>query len=247
MKTVKFKDLPGKVQTFLYENQHSLGYFCPENDIQLNWLHNISIWDKATDEERLAYAEWKYPKGTKIACIYNPSHYGFVEFHKLNSQGWIYSCGGSAPNIARYIYARGKWAEIISDSEKKEIERMLRESKHKPLISSASKEPTFKAGDEVDCFVENGSEKEWIPAIFYAKAFHEKRPWKECYVVAYKNTGNVDIVTELRKPDPDKVYREMAKEMIGNARVHEFTSIEYITVESAESMLIEALKKWKGL
>ena len=59
--------------------------------------------------------------------------------------------------------------------------------------------------------------------------------------------GGLLFFTEIRKIDPDKTYREIAKEMIGNARVHEFTSIEYITVESAESMLIEALKKGKRL
>lgn len=174
MKSVKFKELPEKVQTFLYENQHSLGYFCPENDIQLNWLHNISIWDKATDEERLAYAEWRYNFGVRLKDAYDDEEYDL------------------------------KLRDTIFYLEKDP------RSPHDILLTRHEHHTDITIYDS------------------------DKNKWAE-------------IIEEPEKEDTDKVYREIAKEIIGNARVHEFTSIEYITVESAESMLIEALKKGKEL
>lgn len=238
MKSVKFKALPLKVRRFV---NRMIGKVFDQNDnIPLNWLHSIVNWSKATDEERLAYAEWKYPKGTKITCIYNPSHYGFVEFHKLNSQGWIYSCGGSVPNIARYIYARGKWASIISEPEKEDFEMNASIKRDVEQVLAEDSEPTFKAGEYVEgIYAGEGSYGEfWFTG---GKTKDEGR------FICEDKHGGLLFFTEIRKIDPDKTYREIAKEMIGNARVHEFTSIEYITVESAESMLIEALKKGKEL
>lgn len=229
MKTVKFKELPEKVQTFLYENQHSLGYFCPENDIQLNWLHNISIWDKATDKERLAYAEWKYPIGTKYVA---------VMVSDIRSGGKIHTAAHApiATTVAPegntievgvgYVYSDATgWAEIVGESEKEE--------------------PKFKAGDMVEGRMKNWQEDVWTgEKLIYTGA----KTKSGLFICEYAD-GEVACFIAIKKTDPDKKYKDAAKEMMTKEGIGDIGGYTHVGISPGklESMLIEALKKGKEL
>lgn len=112
MKTeVKFRELPEKVQGFL------MRMFGVLNSIGLDWLHNLPEWSQATDDERLAYAEWRYKDGVR---------YNYPDAPWLGdrtAQGLIRI--GKDSNIVDdiftiYEHEKNKWAEIISEPEEKQ-------------------------------------------------------------------------------------------------------------------------------
>ncbi len=60
----------------------------------------------------------------------------------------------------------------------------------------------FNLGDEIEVLAEHGDPdgiKNWHKAIYYSKAIHSKRTWKDSYIIAWADTGRVDEVTEIRK------------------------------------------------
>jgi len=256
MKTVKFKDLPEKVQTFLYENQHSLGYFCPENDIQLNWLHNISIWDKATDEERLAYAEWRYKFGVRLKDAYDDEEYDlklrstifYLEKDPRSPHDIMLTRNERHTDITIYDSDKKKWAEIIEEPEKEDVEMNASIKRDVEQVLAEDSEPTFKAGDEVEVS-HNG--------LIYNDEnyfFTGGTTAKGLYICegASKN-GALYAFQHIRKPDPDKIYRAIAKEMMTKEGIGDIVWYTHvgISLDKIESMLIEALiealKKGKGL
>lgn len=250
MKTVKFKELPEKVQTFLYENQHSLGYFYPENDIQLNWLHNISIWDKATDEERLAYAEWRYKFGVRLKDAYDDEDYDlklrdtifYLEKDPRSPHDILLTRHSHDTDITIYDSDKKKWAEIIEEPEKEDFEMNASIKRDVEQVLAEDSEPTFKAGEYVEgIYAGEGSYGEfWFTG---GKTKDEGR------FICEDKHGGLLFFTEIRKIDPDKAYRAIAKEMMAKEGIDDLgqhTPVEILSGK-IESMLIEALKKGKGL
>lgn len=226
MKTVKFKDLPYKVQNFLVRT--STNVYMEYSIINLDALHSEYDWSKATDEERLAYAEWKYKDGTKFVL-----HNGYMvevtegaittTYLPKPIETVIYApvLGSPSSNSHEMIYNGAKWAEIVEEKE----------------------EPIFKAGDGVDHKYINS---EWLSnGLIFTGGI------TSCglYLCEDKH-GNIRQCERIRKPDPDKVYREMAKEMIERYvnQINKHNHNEHIFVDDdCENMLIEAIKKGKEL
>lgn len=232
MKT-EFTKLPKGVQEFI--NREGLGCYFFDGEISLKMLHTLKEWSKATDEERLAYAYWKYPRG--------------VKFIDQETNGALTSAGESFSIAWFYDFKTHKWAEIIeekeekiifnssdiSDLDKKEIERMLKESVKTPFILS-NPEPIFKAGDEVEY---QGSTISKVIHVFDGMAWIKN---------ADQKYGSLVDLSNLRKPDPDKVYREIAKEFL-REKVYSFDNLEHFTVpkQGLIELIIEAIKKGKEL
>lgn len=236
MKTVKFKELPKKVISFLMRD---VGLFYQDDyKIELDWLHTLREWSKATDEERLAYAEWRYRKGVS----YSPIRGGVGNVvsggeMSIVGGGIIHETenGSSIVNSAQHynlIYTDGNWAEIISEPEKK----------HRPIKCSpqVNPEPEIKAGDEVE--VSDDGEK-WVTGVFIIYVNNIPFIQKDAYTLIGYN--------HIRKPDPDKELRGIAKEIMKSDELFEWKSKENtftnLSMNEIESMLIEALKKGKEL
>lgn len=227
MKTVKFKDLPGKVQGFV--NRMIGKVFDPNDNIPLNWLHSIVNWSKATDEERLAYARWKYPIGVK-----------FIDYQ---TNGTLTSAGKSFSLAWFYDYAKNKWAEIISEPEK--IDWSKANKDNIPLEDEpGGEEPTFKAGDEVD--VKN-YEALWVNGAETSKIIHINGD--SAWVINSQfSRGIIVPLCDLRLSHNNDVYREMAKEFL-REKVYEFENLSYHTIEKQGliELVTEAIKKGKEL
>lgn len=251
MKSVKFKDLPDKVRGFISRLNGAI------YDENLDWLHEWDKWSLATDDERLAYAEWMYKFGVRLKDAYDDEEYDlklrdtifYLEKDPRSPHDIMLTRNEHHTDITIYDSDKKKWAEII---EEPDALTKAKQALHDHIQSNPEKvkqdldkmrdlSNEFKAGDEVDG--QHNSRFYTDESFIYTGGKNTKGE----FICEQKVTGRLFAFTEIRKIDPDKVYREIAKEIIGNARVHEFTSIEYITVESAESMLIEALKKGKGL
>lgn len=229
MKTVKFKDLPEKVQEFLVRvlrfNKDGQG------GVLTDWLHTIHEWSKATDEERLAYAEWKYPKGTKVKAYNTNTNLNdfIVEGYFVSNQPIVSCASTSSKSRTLYRLIENRWATIISEPEKEDFEMNASIKRDVEQILAEDSEPTFKAGDEV---VYQGSTISKVIHVFDGMAWIKN---------ADQNYGSLVRLSDLRKyePDPDKVYREIAKEIMDRYIERDNKRIEQI--------LIEALKKGKEL
>lgn len=222
MKTVKFKDLPEKVLEFC----NRIGYAWIGNIVDTEWLHTKADWSKATDEERLAYAEWRYKKGIS----YIPIRGGVVsvvsngEMLVFNNDCLHESLNGESiineADCYNLVYD-GKWAEIISEPKKEE--------------------PTFKAGDEVEVRIKDWSENEWRNRIYGCFLF-------DSHWCRFKDDNYLFKFDEIRKPDPDKVYREMAMEFL-HEKVYSFENLEQFMMlkQGLIELTTEAIKKVKEL
>lgn len=94
----------------------------PRSSMLAETAFKLIDWTKATDEERLAYAEWRYPKGTQFKCVLLHGQ-GKVESYVLNDEKIFCAGGSNEKGFAMYVYANGKWAEIISEPEEKECDK----------------------------------------------------------------------------------------------------------------------------
>lgn len=157
-KEMKFSELPEKVQGFLrrqYDDTDADGLvYDPEDTINLNWLHNKADWSKATNEERLDYAEFVYLKGTEI--ISTQESYGFVDDGKFCFyHGNIY-CNNEEREL--YNKVTGKWAQIISTPEEidhlGELGKIGSEAGEKFRKSLTNNKPIFKVGDRPEWTVD---------------------------------------------------------------------------------------------
>lgn len=216
MRIVKFKDLPEKVREFLLREY--FGFAGDYDEIGLIWLHAKAGWSKAKDEERLAYAEWKYPKGTKFKPAHVPNSSHVCEASgkfTIMSENFIYDPSCFYNNLLiHHFWYEGKWAEIIEEEE----------------------EPTFKAGDEVEY---QGSTISKVIHVFDGITWIKN---------ADQKYGSLVDLSNLRKPDPDKVYREIADDILSR-KSYEFATIKEFSLKRNEllNLLIEALKKGKDL
>ena len=110
------------------------------------------------------------------------------------------------------------------------------------------KEPKFKAGEVVSPnFYEGLPENMWItcdPYFYIGKRKNGK--------IAIENrSGSVYWCWGVRKidKDPDKKYKDAAKEMMTKEGIGDIGGYTHVVISPGklESMLIEALKKGKGL
>ena len=186
----------------------------------------MSDWSKATDEERLAYAEWRYKKGMNVNCAYDYRKYNIVDF--------IYTKDNTHPKdiwvndglLCLYDSGENKWAEIIEEVN----------VDFNPKSGHWLGEPTFKAGDEVEY---QGSTISKVIHVFDGMAWIKN---------ADQKYGSLVDLSNLRKPDPDKVYRGIAKGLMKTTyRCITDNGIRYIDSKDVEQMLIEAIKKCKEL
>lgn len=308
MKTVKFKDLPEKVQEFLKRNGTT---YCSDGVVDLSWLHALPLWRCATDEERLAYAEWRYPKGTKFKRLI-PDYETYICFGEPrlaiydHQNNWIFDGDG----VAIYDSDKNKWAEIIeepfnltdtgdfrSEPEFKAGEivevwntdtetdlqpakyRFFADGKHwvetcasdivvnfknirKPDALTKAKQTLhnhiqsnsekvkqdldkmralsneFKAGDEV---VLDGSDAKTVFTIIH---IFNGMAWVKSESMMF---GILVMLHRLRKSDPDKHLREIAKEIAMSFPTLIYCEETHFHEQSVEQMLIEALKKGKEL
>ena len=94
----------------------------------------------------------------------------------------------------------------------------------------------FKAGDEVEY---QGSTISKVVHVFDGMAWIKN---------ADQKYGSLVDLSNLRKPDPDKVYREIAKEFL-REKVYSFDNLEHFTVpkQGLIELIIEAIKKGKEL
>lgn len=216
-------------------------------------------WSRARDEERLAYAELMYLKGTKILSTMGTD--GVVK--KLNkvweeNNGCLYVDGHSDElgDVVLEIWNRHKWAEIIEESVASIGN--IGDKKNTESVEYIGLRPEFKAGDEVEVRYNVWNKGEWRKRTYCCFLFgrHWCRYGSELEMVSYD---------EIRKPDPDKELREIAKELIkkyvkgtassGKGGVFSPYKIsEYVFEDNGlEQMLIEmgkrveALKKAKNL
>lgn len=227
MKTVKFKDIHEKVQGFL--NRVFDANFPSSYKLDLDWLHALPFWSRATDEERLAYAELRYPKGTKIERLI-PDYETYICFGEprlaiYNYQNnWIFDGDG----IGIYDPDKNKWAEIIE------------EPFNLTDTGAFSSEPEFKAGDEVDHKFVNS---EWLSE---GLRFTGGVTSQGLYICEDKH-GSIKQCEQIRKSDPDKHLREIAKEIAMSFPTLIYCEETHFHEQSVEQMLIEALKKGKSL
>lgn len=230
MKTVKFKELPEKVREFL-QREYAFAFILSDS-VELDWLHKINEWSKATDEERLAYAEWRFPKGKKFKKL-NLFRDGGKE---IVSSGEIEISSAGIDVDGNFLYyvdvnssdptQVNKWAEIIEEVN----------VDFNPKSGHWLGEPTFKAGDEVEY---QGSTISKVVHVFDGMAWIKN---------ADQKYGSLVDLSNLRKPDPDKVYREIAKEFL-REKVYSFDNLEHFTVpkQGLIELIIEAIKKGKEL
>ena len=107
------------------------------------------------------------------------------------------------------------------------------------------KEPKFKAGDVVEGRMKNWQEDVWTgEKLIYTGA----KTKSGLFICEYAD-GEVDCFIAIKKTDPDKAYRAIAREIMAKDGIDYLGQYTHVGISSGkiESMLIEALKKGKGL
>lgn len=211
MKTVKFKELPEKVREFL--QREFACAFVSTDTVQLDWLSTLKEWSKATHDERLAYAEWRYKDGDTIGKWSGEGFFTLKKPFKI-WEGNVLDQNG----VCVYSESHSKFAEIIEDE-----------------VEEKEEEPTFKAGDEATL---DGSDANTVFKIVHIQ---DGRAWIKTEGMMF---GRLVMLYRLRKPAPDKVYIEIAKEILKKWDLIEDDG--YVDPDVL-SCVIEAIKKGKEL
>lgn len=183
----------------------------------------IIDWTKATDAERLAYCEVRYPKGTKyknVLELYKHETNESDGVARLNETGGVYD---------GYT---GKFAEIIEEVE------TIKEApaKHQDQFVKANPDMShsveFKEGEMVEV---NDGGFAWVKRKY--RFFAENKYWfgnSEGLVLSYKF---------VRKIDPDKELKELADEVMKDYYKHSDYKLSPSLKIEVKSMLIEMGKK----
>lgn len=227
-KEIEFYKLPTLVQNFLIRIHPA--DINVESTINLDFLHYNARWNSATNDELLAYAAWKYPKGTKYFTLGTKDIEISSGNFKLNSYNSVIDSNNL---YAFYSYFEIKWAEIVP--EQNEVESMGRETYENQLIEKYTIDPEFKAGDEVTFELGKSS-------VYKIIHINEGKAWIKH---SYQNFGTLVDVSELRKPDPDKHLREIANDLMAETESYIPCDRVVFTSENVEKMLIEMGKRVK--
>lgn len=202
MKTeVKFRELPEKVQKFI---GRIFGLY-DQFTVQLNWFHTLPEWKDATNEERMAYAEWRYPVGVVFKNPL-PEH----PFDIGQSSGkFMFTDNGIADEAVDgscvYDNRSGKWAEIVSLPDIKEASPEVQQEfvKANPGMQHVEE---FQAGEVVDVFWDH-SEKWDCDGWRYLGIKNSTGS----FVCEWEKTPEVQLFSKIRKIDPDRELKEIAK------------------------------------
>lgn len=141
--------------------------------------------------------------------------------------------------IHLYKQKRITWTEY--EINLKELQDSIKELEKEQILSEDS-EPTFKAGDEVEGSFDS---KFFTDEYYFYTGGKNSRGYYICEG-ATKN-GALYAFPIIRKLDPDKKYKDAAKEMMTKEGIGDIGGYTHvgITPGKIESMLIEALKKGK--
>lgn len=249
MKTVEFKDLPNKVRGLIIRLNDSI--YNEDYRIDLYCLHKWNKWSQATDEERLAYAEWRYKFGVRLKDAYDDEEYDlklrdtifYLEKDPRSPHDIILTRHEHHTDITIYDSDKNKWAEIIEEPEKEDeiIEEFVDDFTNKMTELGSKFKPEFKAGDEA---VLDGSGAKTVFTIIH---IFDGMAWIKYESMMF---GRLVMLHRLRKPDPDAKLKEIASEIIANEGLL-FTQFENFVTglsnDRLKKMLIEALKKGKSL
>lgn len=227
---MRVKDLNPEVQAILRDLIKKSGMRPIQiSEASLKDIHELIDWTKATDAERLAYCEVRYPNNTE--CL-------FGEAKRKDSVLWPLKIKDSwvsdEKNNAIYNPDTGKFAEIIEEVDQlREIVRGEKQPFNLSDTGAFSSEPVeFKEGEMVEA---------WNVYSHYHKVIWSGGKNKDGAFICYLKgtTGgsvcHLRVYENIRKIDPDKEYRYYAKEIMKR----------YIERDDKrmESMLIEAMKK----
>lgn len=141
-KETRVKDLPEILRSMIQRITPDVD---PDNLNAEQFLKSIDF-TKATDAERLAYCEVRYPKGTKFKSAGADSEHissGKMKLGDVNA-GYIYNALEGKKKGIVYNFHSGKFAEIIEDEVKEpkfEVENWVN------FEPSKTTETLFKVGD----------------------------------------------------------------------------------------------------
>lgn len=212
-------------------------------------------WSKASIDEKLKEAE-KYIGEYAKDIDRSKDNFGVKKVESLEDYGdgdiWAFVDVETKlePVIQLYCRERNQWAEIVEEPEKgvsklrDELNETFKESYNVDLTWKPEPTQEIKAGDVVNII----GIKSKIYTVIHIDG---NNAWIKN---ADQNYGSLVRLSDLRKPDPDKVYREIAKEIMKKKSLtcdkyggregmtyHEFDN------EFLQGVLIEALKKGKEL
>lgn len=215
MKRVQFKDLPEKVQGFLLREffKQNGKYVLATDVIRLDWLHPLPLWSLATDDERLAYAEWRYKIGVRLKDAYDDEEYDlklrdtifYLEKDPMSPHDILLTRHEHHTDITIYDSDKNKWAEIIE------------EPFNLTDTGDFRSEPEFKAGEIVDVW-NTDTEMDLQPAKY--RFFADGKHWVETcasdIVVNFKNIRKPSALTKAKQAlhdhiqcNPEKVKQDL--------------------------------------
>jgi len=199
-------------------------------------------WSKASGSDKIKYAHYYSPIGTKFinAHYYSPStatvpekrvYNNFEEGLGLEGYGWLLHCG--------------KWAEIVEPETKTEesVDYLIHGYNFNPEILKINTNTESDEGKEdSEAFVD-----ECKQVRRYFVDFLRENYLAQAHLKLRTQTDNIlimfDQCLERICPEPtlEQKARKKAEEIMNKKRKHDFTGVEYFTLGATELMLIEAL------
>lgn len=241
-KEMRVKDLNPEVQAILRDLIKKSGMRPIQiSEASLKDIHELIDWTKATDAERLAYCEVRYPNNTE--CLFGEAKRKDSVLWPLKiKDSWI----ADKKNNALYNPDSGKFAEIIEEVDQlREIVRGEKQPFNLSDTGAFSSEPVeFKEGEMVEA---------WNVDSHYHKVIWSGGKNKDGAFICYLKgtTGgsvcHLRVYENIRKIDPDKELKAIAKEIFKKhydlKTANKCDEAILSHMEYAINAMVEAMKK----
>lgn len=196
----------------------------------LNYVADIFTridWQKCSNEERLAFAEFMYPVGTEIKSTYGTCAVINSGKFEIDNGECIYEVGSE---FEIYSDRHNKWATIFSTPEEKPEPIDLKDT------GAFSTEPVeFKKGEMVECT--SYDHKSHWRKMTYA-GFMNGKHW-----VKIMDEAHLQACEEIRKIDPDRELKQWAEEIINDFYKDSSYKLSEPLLKDVKSMLLEMGKR----